>query len=306
MFVESTFHKALLPINGGVDRNVIEVRPQLKQQLRSDQKTIWTFLSQGLVAGAFGGFLHLFSTVFLSRNFYNFLLIIWLPYFMAWGGVLGLIAGATTRLYTKLRKTEPGLVIRVLSGMLIAGLACVLVELCESGRLSKDDFVPIILYSALIGTSIGLLTGSKLRLSWILAYGFGKQHTKRGVVEVIGGVGVRLGSVIGLLQFSFAWACLLSVNLQRGERLFLQYALLYLAIGSLVSLAPLTRWIRTIAALLLNSPLILLLLDPPELGFFRHVILVYLILWMVFILGSHLPEKANAFITSEFRYYLID
>src|SRR6267143_100535 len=123
MFVEEPFQKEqLLPINLAVDRNAFKAKAQLTNHLSSNEKTIWTCLSEGAASGAFGVFLYLSSSLYVSRNFYYFLFIKWLTYFMACGATIGLAAGGTIRLYARLRRNEPGLVVRLLNGILITGL----------------------------------------------------------------------------------------------------------------------------------------------------------------------------------------
>ena len=189
-----------------------------KQKREPEQKTIWTFLSQGAVGGAIGNFLALLCCLEIWPSGWSFLYLVILPIYLILGAVLGIVVAVFIWLVSTLLKTRLGFVARA---FIVVGVTTLL------GRLLSYliDFSPteqpqvalMVGLACVLELPIVLLTGSSIRSCHLLLLGAGPRHTRHNFGSWISypfGFLLRVVSVFGLFEILMMLALWISAPMQ--------------------------------------------------------------------------------------------
>ena len=280
------------------------------------QPGLATFVAQAAIGSFCGSFIVLIARILLVYQSYNALLIFSLPFLTMLGLATGIVAGFLIWAASKEADGRLLGITRSLMGVLVTGLAWFALWYYWLKEEFSSDKLPWMLAVAIVsGLSIGLLTGSRLRLWRELVRG---GETKTTLLKILAGlIGLVLRSLVVLLFLSTLVMTIASLqeyylDPEPGvpETKYLVWTLLlfgHFATGVFILFARMRFWPLVLLTVISVSPVIAslwsIVVYPPD----RDFIYGYLGAWAVFLLTRwRQTDIAFAYLNEELRYYLID
>jgi len=270
--------------------------------------------SQGMAVGAVISFL-IVLTFILSypSNWYNFIFIYGLPFYLViavvFGAIEGLIIWACSRLAR--RQLQPGArttIAVVVLGVLIGVYWWNLPPSLYGYKSTTSDFFGVLTVSLIIGALFGGIIGSRLQPWRQLVRGIKSVPAWSRVLTGVTGLCLRV-MVVWLLMESILS---LAVSLQNfHQRDFVMVTLIFghLVAAVIVVFARLRFWLLLPLALLINFPTVFFLTDvlPGDEPILRGIVISYLGVWAAFLITRcRLTYSALSFLKEELDYYLFD
>ena len=268
-------------------------------------------LSQGMVVGAFVSFLWpVIGMLSYPKNGYNFLLISWLPVFLAIGMGFGLFEGGLIWACSYIAGHRLNVLARAGGGIVILAILLVVYTYFlpdQPGNYEaslRDWLIFIAVYSA-VGVVFGLVSGSKFNpVSELLR---GTTPPRWLALNGITGFLLRV-----LVIYTTMDSILILIYMMQGERdqhgsIFAAIAVCHCIAASVILFTRMPFWLLLLLALLINFPVVVLITDVLTNEIARNAVIVYLALWAAFLLCRvSVPPTVLSFLKKEIRYYLID
>jgi len=269
---------------------------------------IGRFLSQGAASGAIIYFLIplfvlLWDPPYDSQSFF---FVLFLPFVLVWGMLIGLFAGLVIWASTRLAGRRLHVAVRGALGIVAvvifaAALYSLLTALGANWHWSDS-----VTYAVYVGSGVAccLITGSRLQPWRELVRG--SEAIKSRVLTGITGLALRALLICGLMESILAVICLLQ-NLE--YRAYALIALGHFAIASAIVFVRMKFWLLLPLALLVNLPAAWLLevILKNELPVYRYLTFSYLGIWAAFLVARcSLTYSVLSSLKEEIRYYLID
>ena len=175
-----------------------------KHKRETEQKTFWTFLSQGAVGGAIGYFLMVPYVLTFNPNDWSLVYLVILPIFLLMGAILGIVISVFIWLGSLLFKRKPGFVARA---MIVAGvttlLSVLLTYLLDVRPTPQSPLSTTVSLVCLLELPIVLMTGSSIRPCHLLLLGAGPRNARHNFgswISYPAGFLLRVVSIFGLLE----------------------------------------------------------------------------------------------------------
>ena len=269
------------------------------------------FLSQGAFVGTLLGFTFpVHGLLSDPENGYNFLLITWLPYFLAGGMAFGLFVAVFIWAFTLL--TGHRLIFRVPIGIVVfliflIGLIWFWVKpLPSENALSATDYLYLLRVYGAFGLVFGLVVGSKFRPHYELIRG-----TSTDRWPGLSGVTGLLLRVFVIFSLMVSILCLIlstQGDFHHKEFAFSVIAVSHFALAVVIIFARIPFWLLLPLAIIVNFPIVVFVTDAlPNVVGVRELTLIYLHLWAAFLLCRlSVPQRPLSFLKKEARYYLTD
>lgn len=269
------------------------------------------FLCRASLGGALGGYLVDvgFTVDAVIHHQWSYIpipvvLFIFLPVYMLFGSLLGLVTGGMTLILENLIEEKLTMAPRAVATAIfsVVALACIgsfWVPL--DWALIKQVFLP----GLGLGLPVGLFASTKLRLRHLLIYGAHlsskeDHHPDTNQIMIglgsIGAVALRLVGIVGVL-ISIESLIVFWKDLEVHERMVVTYAIYYFACTTAVSLCVRSKWLIGAAAFLLNGLLLILAMFwEPSNGVASPLPLAFTvlaILWLLFMVGRPVERRLN-------------
>lgn len=272
-----------------------------------EEKTLFTFLSQGAVAGALVYFLAVVFIVVWYRDGYNFFLLIVLPFFLVFGSLFGSITAVFVWLPEWIFKRRFRFAARAAFGIANTSL----LSIASIYLMEVPDYQAAFLWSLPwicgLGLAVALVTGSDIKPCRMLVFGAGRRGARRHVgnwISIPFGFLLRAASVLGLLEALMAVAVWISdrtgheIPSAPPEHLpAIALTVLYFAISSYLSVKTPGKFFLLPTAILLNLPLAALIVHPGAIGISGFLVSLgegFICLWAIYSLGRVItPESAS-------------
>ena len=271
--------------------------------LRDEAPGIGRFLSQGTAAGAVIYFLIQLTIVLLQpRGIDNFVFVIFLPFVLVWGMLLGLFEGLVIWAATKLDGHPLNAAVRGALGIFVLIVVVGILQLFLDIELTDQLVIAVYLST---GVACGLVTGSRLEPWRELVRG--SAVAKSRVLTGITGLALRPLVILGLMESILAVICTLKQTFNQKHFAFAFIALCYFTVATVIVFARIRFWLLLPLALLVNVPVVLLITEvlKNELPVYRYFVVGYLAIWAAFLLARwSLTYSALTSLKEELRYYL--
>jgi hypothetical protein len=271
------------------------------------------FLSQGIVTGAFVSFLFPVIGMLLDpRNGYNFLLISWLPFFLAVGMGIGIFEGVVIWACCYIVGYRLNALGRAVLGILVLVMVIVIFNyfyLDQPARYSGSlrDWLPVVAYFSAGGAALGLVSGSKFNsVSELLR---GTTPPRWVVLNGITGLFLRVLVTYATMELTLFLIWMTQLERRDHDFVFVAIALGHCVAAIVILFTRMPFWLLLPLALLINFPVVALITDvlTEEQPIVRNLFISYLTLWSAFLLCRvSVPPAVLSFVTKEIRYYLID
>ena len=271
------------------------------------------FLSQGIVVGAFVSFLFPMIGLLINSKGYNYLLIYWLPFFLATGMGFGLFEGLFLWACSYIAGRRLNVLVRAAVGTIVFIILIVTFDYFyysdqpANSSASLRDWLPFIGFYCAIGTVFGLVSGSKFSpLSELLR---GTTPPRFLVLNGITGFFLRVLIIYALMETTLILIWTIRVERPQHELVFVAIAFSHCLAGTAVLFTRVPFWLLLLLALLINFPVAALITDvlTKEQELERNFIIAYLTLWTAFLLCRvSVPRAVLLSVKKELRYYLID
>ncbi len=268
---------------------------------KTEQKPIWTFLSQGAVGGAFTYFLLMTFIILLYRNGYDPILpLIVPPFFLLFGSVFGAATGLFVWLPGRLFKRRFSFVARTAFATAGASLLTITFLYLTDAPDYEYALNWRLGFTAGVGLAVGFATGSLIRPCRLLAFGARDHYADRNPGSRLAtpfGVFLRAASVLGVFEALTAltvWVADRSGHRPPSappeHRPLIVLAVLYFAASSYFSLRTPRRAFVPPIVIFLNLPLVGLIVYLRNVGPLSEFVLSYVLLamiglWVVYALG---------------------
>lgn len=281
------------------------------------QPGLATFMGQAAFGSFCGSFVVLLVRVLIPYNSHGYY-VFYLPYLMALGLATGAVAGLLIWAATKEADGPLLGITRTLLSVLVVALAWfgLWYYWLRKEEFSSETHMWMLAGVVASGVSIGLLTGSRLRLGRELVRG---GETKERVLRILAGLnGFALRSVVGFLFLCFLIAAISSLQLyyrhpdptfpHLPRSLIWHLVLLgHFASGTVILFARMRFWLLVLLTVISTAPVVASLwlarLNPPE----DYIIIGYLGVWVMFLVTRwRQTDVAVRVVKEELRYYLID
>ena len=281
---------------------------------KTEQKAIWTFLSQGAVGGAFVSFLVAFSAVVSRPSGYNIVFIAALPVYLVSGSVCGALVAGFVWLPGALFQRRLGFVARTVCA--IAGSAALAVVLA-SWNDTNETRQPLswwLGYICLLGLPVAFMTGSRIRPCRTMIFGAGRRPARGNFgnwLSIPFGFLLRSASIFGLLEALLVlglWICNRRVGwlwVPAPEHLpAIILAVLCFAASSYFSISTPRKFFLLPTLIIVNAPLVWLIAYLQQLGTLDNIILSCMLLaviclWVIYTLGRLIsPESPRRVVDS--------
>ena len=271
------------------------------------------FLSQGIVAGALVSFsIPVIGMLAHPENGYNFLLIAWLPYFLATGMGFGLFEGALIWACSYIVGHRLHPLARAALGIVVLAILIVAFTYFSSIKIDTDDaslkdWLRLIAFLGAIGAAFGLVSGSKFSPMTELLRG--TTPPRWLVLNGITGFLLRVFVIYATMESTLFLIWMTQLEGRRHEFIFIAIALGHCIAAIVVLFTRMPFWLLLLLALLINFPVAALINDvlKEEQILERNLLIAYLALWSTFLLCRvSVPDAVFSFIKKEIRYYLID
>ena len=274
---------------------------------------IGRFLSQGAAAGMIVYFLILLFLILLfvilrdpPHDSDFFFVIVFLPFVLVWGMLIGLFAGLVVWASTRLAGRRLNVAVRGALGIVAAVMFAAALYSLFTALGANCIWADSVVYLIYVGSGVAccLITGSRLQPWRELVRGSAADKSR--ILTGITGLVLRVLLVCGLMESILAVICLLQNVAYRAYGVI---ALGHFAIASAIVFARMKFWLLLPMALLVNLPtawLIAVMLKN-ELPVYRYLAFAYLAIWAAFLLARwSLTYSMLNSLKQEFRYYLID
>ena len=268
---------------------------------KTDQKAIWTFLSQGAVGGAFTYFSLLVFIILLYREIYDPLVpLLFLTFFLLCGLVFGAATGLFVWLPERLFKRRFTFVARTAFAMAGTSLLTIAFLYLTDARDYESALSWRLGLICGVGLTVGLATGSLVRPCRLLVFGAETRYADRNPASWLSipfGFLLRAASVLGLFEALAAMAVWVGDRIGHRppsappEQLpAIVLVVFYFAASSYFSLRTPRRVFLPPIVILLNVPLAGLIVYLRQIGPLAELILSYILLaiiclWVVYTLG---------------------
>lgn len=270
-------------------------------------------LSQGIVVGAFVSFLFPVLSMLLNpENGYNFLLISWLPFFLAVGAGFGVVEGVLIWACSYMAGRQPNALARAVVGIVVLGILIATFNYFYSDQRVNYDaplqaWLRFIAFYSAIGAVFGLVSGSKFSpVSELLR---GTTPPRWLVLNGITGFLLRVLVLYATMESTLFVIWMTQLERPDHDLIFVAIALGHCIAATVILFTRMPFWLLLPLALLINFPVVALITDvlTKEQSFVRYLFIAYLTLWAAFLLCRiSIPSAALSFIKQEIRYYLID
>src|ERR1041384_1413314 len=221
---------------------------------------IGRFLSQGIAAGALIYFFIALTILLLEPPGHNFGFVMFLPFVLVWGMLIGLFEGLVIWACTKLADRRLNAAIRSTLGVValgvFAGIFYLLLTVLDiNWELSSFEVNAIYLST---GVAYGLVTGSRLQPWRELVRG--STAAKSRLLTSITGLALRSLLILGLMESILAITFTLK-DFKQKVFAFAFIALCHFAVASVIVFTRLKFWLLLPLALLVNLPIVLLITE---------------------------------------------
>ena len=274
---------------------------------KTEQKPIWTFLSQGAVGGAFNYFLLLaFIMLWYREHHVPPVPLLALPFFLIFGAVFGAAAALFVWLPGRVFKRRFSFVARVAFAM--AGASVLTLTFLYLIGAQDYDFA---LYWRLgftggVGLWVGFATGSVIRPCRLIVLGASKHHADGDSDSWLAppfGFFLRAASVFGLFEALIALATWVAdssgpIGYARPRHLpVIIIVVLYFAASSFFSLKTPRKVVLPTIVLLMNVPSVVLIICLRTVNTISAFVLTYALLlmiglWVIYTVGRLLAPQS--------------
>jgi hypothetical protein len=281
------------------------------------QPGLATFIGQAAVGSFCGSFVVMLVRVLFVYQPRNGFFAFYVPFLMMSGLATGAVAGLLIWAGTKEADGPLLGITRTLLGVLVMGLAWfALWYFLFREDITSEALLWMLAVVGVSGLSIGLVTGSRLRLWRELVRG---GETKELALRILAGlVGLVLRSVVVFLFLAYLIIAIASVQSYffgrqpkfADEITSMVWYLVFMghfATGTIILFARVRFWPLVLLTVISIAPVVASLwmveMTPEE----RYIVTGYLVAWAMFLVTRwRLMDAAVATLKEEFRYYLID
>jgi hypothetical protein len=281
------------------------------------QPGLATFIAQAAVGSFCGSFVVLLVRVLFVYQPRNGFFAFYVPFLMMSGLATGAVAGLLIWAGTKEADGPLLGITRTLLGVLVMGLAWfALWYFLFREDITSEALLWMLAVVGVSGLSIGLLTGTRLRLWRELVRG---GETKELALRILAGlVGLVLRSVVVFLFLAYLIIAIASVQsyffgrqpkFADEIRSMIWYLVFmgHFATGTIILFARVRFWPLVLLTVISIAPVVASLwmveMTPEE----RYIVTGYLVAWAMFLVTRwRLMDAAVATLKEELRYYLID
>lgn len=293
------------------------------QIVRLGRPSVLTFLSQGAAGGALGNYILAYVMGFF---FPDFVLVLFLPFYLVWGALIGTATGFVIWLLVRLVKRKFTVLVRLVISSLFTILFFVIIgELLGLDAEIQDSALYRLSAQFAFPVPIGLLVGSRVQLWSVIARGaatlpklqvlFNREPIR--ITRTIGalrfsylmGLPLRAVSLFGLMASLLTTACFLFLFMEDlsdsetrnvidelGEAFIVCLVVtLYFAMSVYVSFNPGQKWAALGVAVFLHAPLTVWIITIPVSSFFHNFLVVLAAafsgVWLLFLMGLFLPAR---------------
>jgi len=266
------------------------------------------FLSQEIVVGAFLSFLFPLIGILINPRGYNYLLIYWLPFFLATGIGFGLFEGVVLWACSYIAGHRLNALARAAVGAIVLAMLIVTFDYFYSDPPANlGTWFPFIGFYCAAGAVFGLVSGSKFSpLSELLR---GTTPPRWLVLNGITGFLLRVFMIYAMMESTLLLIWMTQLERPQHGFIFAAIALSHCIAAIVILFTRMPFWLLLLSALLINFPVAALITDvlTKEQILGRNLIIAYLALWSTFLLCRvSVPDAVLSFIKKEIRYYLID
>jgi hypothetical protein len=259
------------------------------------KKTVGHFVSQGSAGGAISLFLLTLIGVLKQANVYAFLLILYFPFILLIGAVLGAAGGVFIWLIEPIFKLRLGVMVRSIVTVGMIALVFAVVGFFKGAPIGLDLLVESLTTAGAVGLPITILISSNISLWWLVLFGSDRM-APADWFSLLAAFVLRLTSLAGFLisLFFVAWWGSFPSGESRLNPYWIAIALIYFAASSYVGFEPPGRTWLVIAALLLNAPLVVWALNAvaePDTKGLATIAFFLIGLWTVFVVCLLLDRK---------------
>ncbi len=282
------------------------------------QPGLATFIAQAAVGSFCGTFVVLLVRIFFVYQPRNGFFVFYVPLLMGLALATGALAGLLIWAGTK--ETDGPLlgITRTLMGVLVMGLAwfALWYFLLREEEISSEALLWMLAVVVVSGVSIGLVTGSRLRLWRELVRG---GETKKVALRILAGlIGLVLRSVVVFLFLGYLIMAIASVQSHfvgtqprlASEITSMVWDLLLLGhftTGAILLFARLRFWPLVLLTVISIAPVGAGLWIAELVSVERNIVIGYLVAWAMFLLTRwRQTDVALGVLSKELRYYLID
>jgi hypothetical protein len=283
----------------------------LSESPLSELPSLGRCLSQGMVVGAFIAFwFPVLGMLLHPENRYNFLLISWLPLFLATGIGFGLLEG----LFIWACSYIAGHVLNALaratvSIVVLAILVVIFNRLYSDPPAPYDPYLPdwlrLVDFYSPVGVAFGLLIGSRFNpVNELLR---GTTPPRWLALNGITGVVLRVLVIYATMQSTLILIWMTQDGTYPHKSIFMTIAVGHCVMAIVILFTRMPFWLLLLLALLINFPVVVLITDVLTNEIAQYAVIVYLALWAVFLLCRvSVAPAVLSFLKKEIRYYLID
>lgn len=283
-----------------------------------NQPGLATFIAQAAIGSFCGSLVVLLVRILFVYQPRNGFFAFYLPFLMALGLATGALAGLLIWAGTKEADGPLLGITRTLLGVLVMGLAwfALWYFLFREEEISSEAQLLIMAAVIVSGVSIGLLTGTRLRLWRELVRG---GETKELTLRILAGlIGLVLRSVVVFLFLAYLIIAIASVQSYyfgpqpRSESeissMVLDLLLLgHFTTGTFLLFARVRFWPLVILTVISIAPVVASLWVAELTSEEHYIVTGYLIAWAMFLITRwRLTDVAVGVLNKELRYYLID
>jgi hypothetical protein len=265
-------------------------------------------LSQGAAVGAFIGFLSpVIGLLSHPTNGYNYLLVFWLPMFLAFGICFGVLEGTIIWACGHIVGHRLHAVPRAVLGVVSLAIILVIYSFLWAEPLPQREYLRVISIYVCFGALFGLVIGSRLEpVSELLR---GTSPPQLLALTGITGLSLRVLVIFGLMESVLNLIFELQWEPSVAEFSFAVIALGHFLAAAVIIFVRMPFWLLLPLAVIVNFPIAAFITDmlTEQDVAWRNISIVYLCVWGAFLLTRlHVPERALNFVKQELRYYLID
>lgn len=282
----------------------------LSQSPLSELPGFGSVLSQGIVVGASISFLLAVIGMLLGQGMgYSFLLIYWLPIFLATGMGIGLLEGALLWACNYVAGHRLHALARSASGIVVLASLLVTINYLYLDQRYPDPslraWLPFLAFYCTVGAAFGLVSGSKF--SPVTELLRGTTPPRRLVLNGITGFPLRVLVIFATMELTLTFIWMALTERYGHDFVFVAIALGHCIAATVILFTRMPFWLLLLLALLINFPVVVLITDVLTHPIAQDAVIVYLIVWAAFLLCRvSVPPAALSFIKKEIRYYLID
>jgi hypothetical protein len=266
-----------------------------------EKKSVGTFLAQGAAGNVIATYFLLLGIVLYRSDSESLIVfLVTLPIYLLIAGIIGAILGGVVWFTGFLLKRTPGVLVCAAVGTLVPILIAVLLSLSFGVGLDLNRLADTTLHILFLSLPAALMSGSRFNPLRTIVLGGGPTTSKRDFGHGFSfppALLLRAGSVFGLLESLFYWACLVSSGSGNsyigtaGEDFVMAIAaIVYFATVVFVSHWPPRKPLLIAMTVLVNAPLAIWTLNSHgptgiESDLAAVVAWVFIFLWLLFAAG---------------------